>query len=311
MSIDFRQASLGPLRELTAAVPGGAVIGVIGDNGSGQEELLRLAAGLAAPSSGEVRSDSPRRLLNPSDTLHFDDVQTLAIHHTLAFQDALTRAQAAVALEKMRRRGASVLLVSHEPQLLGWLCDEIWWLEGGRHAAQGDPRETLDHYQRHIAERLRTWGETVSSALPPAMRQGDGRARIIEFEALSENGQPTTVWQGGSMAGVRVTVRFERPVADPVVGILIRTRVGLEVYGTNTELENIKLGPCAAGDVLCLTFRFPCHLCPREYTVTAASHDPDGVWHDWLEDGLGVSVTDTRYTAGVANLRARVEVSSP
>ena len=35
-----------------------------------------------------------------------------------------------------------------------------------------------------------------------------------------------------------------------------------------------------------------------------ASHDPDGVWHDWLEDAVAFSVTDDRYTAGVANLRA-------
>jgi len=32
------------------------------------------------------------------------------------------------------------------------------------------------------------------------------------------------------------------------------------------------------------------------------------VWHDWLEDAVAFSVTDSRYTAGVANLRAVVEV---
>jgi len=42
--------------------------------------------------------------------------------------------------------------------------------------------------------------------------------------------------------------------------------------------------------------------------LTAASHDPDGVWHDWIEDAIAFSVTDERATAGVANLRARVEV---
>jgi lipopolysaccharide transport system ATP-binding protein len=105
---------------------------------------------------------------------------------------------------------------------------------------------------------------------------------------------------------VRVVVRFERPVADPVVGILIRTRIGFEVYGTNTELEGLRLGPCQAGETLQLEFAFRCDLCPRQYTLTAASHDPDGVWHDWLEDAVAFAVVDTRHTAGVANLRAKV-----
>jgi lipopolysaccharide transport system ATP-binding protein len=109
---------------------------------------------------------------------------------------------------------------------------------------------------------------------------------------------------------IAVTVRFEAAVDDPVVGVMIRTRIGFEVYGTNTELEKVKLGPCASGDTRRVVFRFRCDLCPQEYTVTAASHDPDGVWHDWLEDAVAFRVVDDRYTAGVANLRARVEASA-
>ncbi len=87
---------------------------------------------------------------------------------------------------------------------------------------------------------------------------------------------------------------------------MIRTRVGLDVYGTNTELEKVKAGPCAPGDVLQFEFRFRCDLCPGEYTLTAASHDPDGTAHDWIDDAVAFVVADSRYTAGVANLRAKV-----
>jgi len=40
--------------------------------------------------------------------------------------------------------------------------------------------------------------------------------------------------------------------------------------------------------------------------LTLASHDPDGSAHDWLDDAVAVTVTDERWTAGVANLRAKV-----
>ena len=103
-------------------------------------------------------------------------------------------------------------------------------------------------------------------------------------------------------------MRFHQAVADPVIGLMIRTRVGMNVYGTNTELEGLKLGPCAAGRQLQLSFSFRCELCAQEYTLTAASHDPDGVWHDWLEDAVAFAVADSRYTAGVANLRATVRL---
>jgi len=116
------------------------------------------------------------------------------------------------------------------------------------------------------------------------------------------------VWRTGERAIVNVSVRFREAVPDPVVGIMIRTRIGLNVYGTNTELEQLRLGPVAAGTTLDLAFAFWCELCPGEYTLTVASHDPDGVWHDWLEDAVAFSVSDTRYTAGVANLHAQVSL---
>ena len=64
----------------------------------------------------------------------------------------------------------------------------------------------------------------------------------------------------------------------------------------------------ALGDALRLNFGFRCDLCPQVYTLTVASHDPNGVWHDWLEDAVSFSVTDPRPTAGVANLRAQVSI---
>jgi len=310
MAVEFREVTLAPLEGFTASAPDGAVIGLIGEDGAGQRALLRLAAGLEKPARGAVSGPQVRRYLGPHDALNLAPAGLLAVDHTLALHDALVHARAAVSLERLRRASATILLASHEEAFLEALCDEVWWLHQGRLAARGDPKETLERYRRHIAQRLRAWGESVASPPAPSLRRGDGRARLLAVETLGADGRPTMVWQSGEAASVRVTVRFEQAVEDPVVGIMIRTRVGFEVYGTNTELERVKLGPCQAGQTLRVTFSFRCELCPQQYTITAASHDPDGVWHDWLEDAVAFSVTDSRYTAGVANLRARVSIES-
>lgn len=138
------------------------------------------------------------------------------------------------------------------------------------------------------------------------MRRGDGRAELMAIETLGSDGGATMAWRSGEAVAIRVRVRFQAAVADPVVGVMIRTRIGMEVYGTNTELEGVKLGPVEAGQERTVRFAFGCWLCPNDYTITAASHDPDGVWHDWLEDAVAIRVMDDRYTAGVANLRAQV-----
>jgi len=308
MALAFRGVSSPPLRAIDAAAPDGVVVGVIGEDGAGKSRLLRLAAGLEQPAEGAVETSGAARLLGPGDALDLAPVPVLLLDQTFARHDLLVRHRASSALERLRRAGTTTLLVSHEEELLRRLADEIWWLHEGRLAGRGDPEVMLAAYARHVAARFRAWGETEASPLLPRMRRGDGRAEVAGIDLLGENGRPTMVWRSGELAVVRVRVRFQAAVPDPVVGIMIRTRIGLNVYGTNTELERLKLGPCAADSEIEVAFAFRCELCPGEYTLTVASHDPDGVWHDWLEDALAFSVTGDRYTAGVANLRATVSV---
>jgi ABC-type sulfate/molybdate transport systems ATPase subunit len=308
MSLEFRNAVFAPLSGISVVAPPGVIIGVIGEKGSGVTELLKLAGGSAQPQSGEVLAGPERRYVALGESLNLAPAAVIALDHALATQDAVVRARTLTGLDRMRRGGATILLASHEDGLLELLCDEVWWLDGGRIAAKGDPKETLAKYRRHVAERVRAWGETIPARLAPAFRHGDGRAELLSIETFGPDNKPTIVWKSGDMAMVRATVRYNAAVDNPVLGLLIRTQVGFEVYGTNTELEGIKLGPRAVGDSVTVAFSFLCDLCPRAYTLTLASHDPDGTVHDWLDDAIAVTVTDQRSTAGVANLRAKVTV---
>lgn len=306
MGIEFRSVSFPPLEDVSVSAPDGAVIGIIGEKGSGDAALLRVAAGLQAPSSGEVVTDGTCRYLAITDTLNLAPAALLLIDHTFAQADALVRGRALVALDRLRANGTTVLLRSNEPDLLRRICDEVWWFDGGKLAARGDPREVLEKYNSFISRKFRAWGETLSVPIAPAFRKGDGRAEILALEIAGADGKASAVIESGEAATVRAEIRFLEAVANPVIGIMIRTRIGMEVYGTNTDLEHVQIGPCAAGELVCIEFRFKCELCPKEYTLTAASHDPDGTAHDWVDDAVSFVVTDARYTAGVANLRARV-----
>jgi lipopolysaccharide transport system ATP-binding protein len=230
----------------------------------------------------------------------------LVVGHELAQLDRVGKQRRLAELSRFRRSGGTVVIASYDEEVLEQICDEVWWLDH-----RGAPEVVLQAYRAHAARLLRESGDGQAVEISPSMRRGDGRAKIQGIELLGATGIPTIVWSSGEQVRVVVRIRFERPVLDPVVGMLIRTRIGLNVYGTNTELEQLRFGPCHAGETVEVTFGFRCELCPGEYTLTIASHDPDGVWHDWLEDAVAFSVADSRYTAGVANLRAKVEVTEP
>jgi lipopolysaccharide transport system ATP-binding protein len=275
--IEFRSPAL--------TAPDGSLIGVI-------------------PEGGTIREEGARRL-GPGDPIP-DSAGNYIFEHPLSQADAVTRARGISKLVELRRAGATFVLISHDEALLEACADEIWWLRNGELVARGDPTEILPLYRRHVAKVLRAAGAGQEAPIAPSIRNGDGRAVLERIELTGEKGEPSIVFRSGEPVAIRVTVKYAAAVEEPVIGILIRTRIGLNVYGTNTQLEQLHPGPVKAGETLRITYRFQCDLCPGDYTVTAASHDPDGVWHDWMEDAVAFAVADSRYTAGVANLRAQV-----
>jgi ABC-type polysaccharide/polyol phosphate transport system ATPase subunit len=244
------------------------------------------------------------------------DPEILVVDEVLAVGDAIFVNRCVQKFEELRRRGVTVLLVTHDVGLVKLLCDRAMLLYRGRVLAQGDPNDVVNRYNGLVLERQRAFAEANLSALPAAVeteqplaysfRHGDRQAEVVRVELLNEAGQPARAFRSGEDMQARVHVRFREPHLRPVVGIMIRTRIGMEVYGTNTELEEAGPGPAERGDLIEVTFAFACRLTPQEYTLTVATQSPDGTSHDWLDDVLTFQVVDTRRAAGVANLDARV-----
>jgi len=272
----------------------GTVAGIVGADGAGKGALLRMAREAVVVEAG------PRARERLDEALA-GGPRVLGIEHALGLVDEAARARYCREIAALARKGAVVLIVSHDLGLLERIADVVVVMEDGRVEEQGDPGLVLGRYRKEMLARGRAMGGAAESE--PRSRHGDGRAEVRELRV-----EPATARSGEEMR-VAVKLEFHEAVDRPVVGIQIRSRIGVVVYGTNTELEGVEAGPRAKGERVEAEFRFRCDLCPGEYTVTAASHDPDGTAHDWLEEAILFTIIDDRYTAGVANLRAQVVIS--
>jgi len=243
--------------------------------------------------------------------------EILVVDEVLAVGDAIFVNRCVQKFEELRRRGITVLLVTHDVHLVKLLCDRAMLLHRGRLVAEGDPNDVVNRYNAMVLERQRAFEQQLAPPAPgPAwealeslqysFRHGDRQAVVMSVEFYNEAGQRALIFRSGEEVRVRVLVRFQDFHPHPVMGILIRTRIGMDVFGTNTELEDACPGPMQPGDVVEVNFTFACWLTPQEYTLTVATQSPDGSSHDWLDEVLCFQVIDSRRAAGVVNLRARV-----
>jgi ABC-type polysaccharide/polyol phosphate transport system ATPase subunit len=240
-----------------------------------------------------------------STAIHVDP-EVLIVDEALAVGDAVFANRCVRKFEELRERKITVLFVSHDLGLVKQLSDRAILLLGGRIEAQGKPSDVINRYIGLVLEKQRSATEK-GDRVRGSFRHGDGTSEVVGAEILNTRGEPVMSVASGEPITVRVRSRFHKPVSDPMVGILVRTRIGMDVYGTNTRIEQMPLGDFAAGDELEVDFQLECWLTPQSYTLTVATQNADGSSHDWLDDAIGFDVVDTRVAAGVANLRAKVE----
>ena len=214
-----------------------------------------------------------------------------------------------------RRRGKTVLLVTHSLGLVERFCDEVLWLDGGQAKANGDPRRVVGLYVTSVEQleekqlarddaRAREAAEaapvpaTAETELvaapqaadapetPPDMfkategRWGSREVEISDVALVGENGHPGHVFQSGEKVALRFTVSASQPVKDFVFGVGVFNAEGVCIYGTNTDLERYQSESFSGtGSVEFLIEALD--LVEGTYKLDLAVHRRDGAPYDY------------------------------
>jgi len=233
----------------------------------------------------------------------------LIVDEALAVGDAAFSVRCVRKFEELTGQGVTVLLVSHDLGLVKRLAHRAIFLLNGEVQISGTPSEAANQYIAFALRRDTAAENGPAADLSNSVRHGDGASRITGIDVMDANLRSCRSFVSGDPMHIRVGVRFRTNVVNPVFGILIRNRLGVDAFGTNTRVEGRELGAVAAGDQVEVEFSFPCMLAQHEYTLTVASQYPDGTAQDWIDDALTFRVSSARATAGILSVHTDVHCS--
>ena len=247
----------------------------------------------------------------------------LIVDEALAVGDAIFQHRCIRRIKEMQESGVTILFVSHDPAAIRYLCARAILLSAGRVVADGRPVEVLNRYQKLIMEKEEAFeaseatedAETSADvpvdrrALTYTYRHGDKSAEFLAIDLLDARGSRIEIVDSGEPVVLRLRVIFNREVENPILGFVIRSQYGVQVYGTNTEQQDLHLGRVAQGEVIEISFCFDCWLGTDWYSISCAVHSSttvdEGVCYDWLDGAAFFRVTSPILIEGLINLNAR------
>lgn len=210
------------------------------------------------------------------------EADVLLIDEVLAVGDASFQQKCFDEFERMRRKGCTILFVTHSMTQVERFCDRALVLERGKLVSIGDPAEVATLYNElnfgrgaaaitgeearederpgdGSAEVLNAWFETPAGERLDAIAQGERCRLVVEFEARAE-------------------------LRDPVVAVELMNEEDLRIFATNSNWLDAPSGAFAPGERGTFSVAFDASLAPGRYSLVA----------QMLRPGPGQEVLDRR-----------------
>jgi len=195
-------------------------------------------------------------------------------------------------LARMRQAGVTMVLVSHDLDLVESFADRAVYLRAGRVRSRGSVDSVIARYRGDVAgtpEKPAEDRESSVRADGQSRRWGSGEVEIVAVE-LPTGAGVTRLVPTGAPCRLRIRYRAQRQIDDFVVGVAWHRSDGTLVTGHNTDLDGHRsrvLG--GEGEIRCSYDGL--NLSPGDYLVDVAVHARDGTAYDYWCDAIRIRVT--------------------
>ena len=175
-------------------------------------------------------------------------------------------------IREFRKRGTTLLIVSHDKQAIQSICDRAILLNAGHLAMEGEPEAVMDYYNGLLADHQSQiiTQQTIQSSGRIQTVSGTGEATVSSVKLLNEKSQPIQVVDVGEPVVLQVLVQVNKDIPRLVLGYGLKDRLGQTIYGTNTDLRQQALNDVLAMQAYRYEIHFSANLGPGTYSVVIA-----------------------------------------
>ncbi|HEY3289818.1 MAG TPA: ABC transporter ATP-binding protein [Anaerolineae bacterium] len=225
------------------------------------------------------------------------DPEILLIDEVLSVGDQTFQQKCNERMLNLRKKGITILLVSHDNDAIWRLCSHAIWLDHGAVRSDAQSHKVLDEYYKYSLEKTTTSESTPTWA---ENRLGSGEVHITDVEFLGEERFARRAFLTHEPFIVRLHYHAGKRIEHPLFGLAFdHTATGTHLAGPNNGLNKVDFD-AVEGDGY-LEYRIAdLPWLPGDYLVSVAVYDNQEVhqydyWHQCARFIILPGGTQERY----------------
>lgn len=217
----------------------------------------------------------------------------LIIDEALSVGDAYFQQKCLDKINEFKKKNTTILFVSHDLAAVKILCDSVSLLSHGEIVYTGEPLHALELYNALLAEHQKISHNRVDELSTTTHKtgtlSGNKKVEITEIVLSDLNDKALLAVVSGELVRIKIKAKVNKSVDECTCGILIRDRLGYDVFGTNSFILNQEVKSLRVGEVVEYSFEMKLNLGAGDYQISPSLHS--GATHlsdnyDWRDRGL-------------------------
>jgi lipopolysaccharide transport system ATP-binding protein len=262
----------------------------------------------------------------------------LIVDEALSVGDVKFQAKCFDRLRQLKENGTSILLVTHSSEQVVSHCTAALLLNKGKQIELGEPKRVVNRYmdllfgkdsnqtKDQAAETATQTQKATSIELNYAedvfanrigynsheYRWGDKRALILDYKLFADGELYPTAISTGQKIDLFIAVKFIDSIFRPILGVTIKTKEGITVYGANSEtLKQSNLSNAGVENTsIEMKISFLCDLAYGDYFVSlglASKHGEEVIPHDRRYDSIHLQVRPNNTFFGLIDMKMSMD----
>lgn len=257
------------------------------------------------------------------------DPEILIVDEALSVGDIYFQAKCFQKMDEIKKRGTTILLVTHDMSSVIKYCDHVIVLNKGKLLKQGSAKEMVDIYKKLLVNQYKEDDDTVEQednniAIDSTdlwkdrlkinesnMTYGNDKAEIIDFGIFDSGGNLNNMITKKDRFAVKIKVEFKKNVYNPIFALTIKDQKGTEITGTNTMFENCNIEEAHSGEIYEVIFEQEMQLQSGDYLLSfgcTGFENGEFTVHHRLYDIVNISVISEQDTVGYYDMNSEVHV---
>lgn len=263
------------------------------------------------------------------------DPDILIVDEVLSVGDMAFQLKCFKKFEQFKEKGKTILFVTHNVADVIRNCNRAIIISAGNKIFDGDVKTGVDQYKKMIVgiedepiqkdnitliEEEKTvvhkndaqvWKEHFM-ANPDMLTYGSGKAEIIDYGIFDTKGDYQTTINNQDEYIVKMKVKFNELIDEPIFALAIKDFKGLELGGCNTKAYKVLTGTYQKGDMVTVEFKQTFPLAPEKYTLSfgCTQFNAKGELEafDRKYDALFIEIIGYRDCLGIIDLKSKINV---